>query len=185
MFIFSLDILNFVNAIWWFMVINSCNNVAPLTNLCLGRAINHKAVSFVTMEKKINCSWNIKTHYLHFKHFIITITALPRHKFVKGATLLQLLITINHQIAYWIHTFFCISKSFINQSWTFSGNVIENQMETTEGRAFLNMVFLTTMLTTADVNIHASNRQIWYRHPNKEIPKWGRKWRNSKCPERK
>ena len=24
------------------------------------------------------------------------------------------------------------------------------------------------MLTTADVNIHASNRQIWYRHPNKE-----------------
>ena len=30
------------------------------------------------------------------------------------------------------------------------------------------MVFLTTMLTTADVNIHASNRQIWYRHPNSE-----------------
>ena len=27
--------------------------------------------------------------------------------------------------------------------------------ETTEGRAFLNMVFLTTMLTTADVIIHA------------------------------
>ena len=27
--------------------------------------------------------------------------------------------------------------------------------ETTEGGAFLNMVFLTTMLTTADVNIHA------------------------------
>ena len=26
------------------------------------------------------------------------------------------------------------------------------------------MVFLTT----ADVNIHASNRQIWYRHPNSE-----------------
>jgi hypothetical protein len=24
------------------------------------------------------------------------------------------------------------------------------------------------MFTTADVNIHASNRQIWYRHPNKE-----------------
>jgi hypothetical protein len=37
-----------------------------------------------------------------------------------------------------------------------------------EGGAFLNMVFLTTMLTTADVNIHASNRQIWYRHPNSE-----------------
>ena len=35
-------------------------------------------------------------------------------------------------------------------------------------RAFLNMVFLTTMFTTADVNIHASNPQIWYRHPNKE-----------------
>ena len=30
--------------------------------------------------------------------------------------------------------------------------------ETTEGRAFLNMVFLTTRL----------NRQIWYRHPNSE-----------------
>jgi hypothetical protein len=27
--------------------------------------------------------------------------------------------------------------------------------DTTEGGAFLNMVFLTTMLTTADVNIHA------------------------------
>ena len=37
-----------------------------------------------------------------------------------------------------------------------------------EGGAFLNMVFLTTMLTTADVNIHASNRQIWYQHPNSE-----------------
>ena len=24
------------------------------------------------------------------------------------------------------------------------------------------------MFTTADVNIHASNRQIWYRHPNKD-----------------
>ena len=30
------------------------------------------------------------------------------------------------------------------------------------------MVFLTTRLLTADVNIHASNRQIWYRHPNSE-----------------
>jgi hypothetical protein len=30
-----------------------------------------------------------------------------------------------------------------------------------EGGAFLNMVFLTT-------RIHASNRQIWYRHPNSE-----------------
>ena len=27
--------------------------------------------------------------------------------------------------------------------------------ETTEGGAFLNMVFFTTMFTTADVNIHA------------------------------
>ena len=33
------------------------------------------------------------------------------------------------------------------------------------------MVFLTTMLTTADVNIHATNCQIWYRHPNKENTK--------------
>jgi hypothetical protein len=32
----------------------------------------------------------------------------------------------------------------------------------------VNMVFLTTRLLTADVNIHASNRQIWYRHPNSE-----------------
>jgi hypothetical protein len=39
--------------------------------------------------------------------------------------------------------------------------------ETTEGGAFLNMVFLTTR-RDADVNIHASNRQIWYRHPNSE-----------------
>jgi hypothetical protein len=37
-----------------------------------------------------------------------------------------------------------------------------------EGGAFLNMVFLTTRLLTANVNIHASNRQIWYRHPNSE-----------------
>jgi hypothetical protein len=39
-----------------------------------------------------------------------------------------------------------------------------------EGGAFLNMVFFTTrQFTTADVNgIHASNRQIWYRHPNSE-----------------
>ena len=36
--------------------------------------------------------------------------------------------------------------------------------ETTEGGAFLNMV----LFTTADVNIHASNRQICYRHPNSE-----------------
>jgi hypothetical protein len=27
---------------------------------------------------------------------------------------------------------------------------------------------LHVMFTTADVNIHASNRQIWYRHPNSE-----------------
>jgi hypothetical protein len=44
------------------------------------------------------------------------VVALPRHKFVTGATLLQLII------------------------WYF--------------------------LLHADVNIHASNRQIWYRHPN-------------------
>ena len=38
-------------------------------------------------------------------------------------------------------------------------------LETTEGGAFLNMVFFTTMFTTADVSL---NRQIWYRHPNSE-----------------
>jgi hypothetical protein len=39
------------------------------------------------------------------------------------------------------------------------------------GGAFLNMIFLITKLTTVDVNIHALNRQIWYRHPNKENTK--------------
>jgi hypothetical protein len=53
-----------------------------------------------------------------------------------------------------------------------SNNLVQiYRSETTESRAFLNMVFLTTMLTTADVNIHVSNRQIWYRHPNKENTK--------------
>ena len=41
------------------------------------------------------------------------------------------------------------------------------QLKTPEGGAFLCVVFLT-MLTTVDVNIHASNCQIWYRHPNEE-----------------
>jgi hypothetical protein len=48
------------------------------------------------------------------------VVALPRHKFVTGATLLQLDLD--------------------------------------------NMYFLLH----ADVNIHASNCQIWYRHPNSE-----------------
>ena len=43
----------------------SCNNVAPVTNLCLGRATTRSH------------SWNVKTHYLRFKHFIITITDDP------------------------------------------------------------------------------------------------------------
>ena len=30
------------------------------------------------------------------------------------------------------------------------------------------MVFLTTMLTTADREHSRLNRQIWYRHPNRE-----------------
>ena len=51
----------------------------------------------------------------------------------------------------------------IDRSFLITGNY--------EGGAFLNMVFLTMMLTTVDVNIHASNRQIWYRHPNKENTK--------------
>ena len=55
----------------------SCNNVAPVTNLCLGRATTFNAVPFVTMEQKKSCSWNIKTHYLRFKHFIIAITDDP------------------------------------------------------------------------------------------------------------
>jgi hypothetical protein len=52
----------------------SCNNVAPVTNLCRQ---SYNAVPFVTMEQKKSCSWNIKTHYLRFKHFIITITDDP------------------------------------------------------------------------------------------------------------
>ena len=55
-------------------IYTSCNNVAPVTNLCLGRAtmrIRHNGA------KKKSCSWNIKTHYLRFKHFIITITDDP------------------------------------------------------------------------------------------------------------
>jgi hypothetical protein len=49
----------------------SCNNVAPVTNLCLSRATTRSHSS--QWSKKKSCSWNIKTHYLHFKHFIITI----------------------------------------------------------------------------------------------------------------
>ena len=38
---------------------------------------SYNAVPFVTMKQKKSCSWNIKTHYLRFKHFIITITDDP------------------------------------------------------------------------------------------------------------
>jgi hypothetical protein len=31
----------------------------------------------VSMEQKKSCSWNIKTHYLRFKHFFVTITDEP------------------------------------------------------------------------------------------------------------
>ena len=54
----------------------SCNNVAPVTNLCLGRATT-RSHSSQLMEQKKSCCWNIKTHYLRFKHFIITITDDP------------------------------------------------------------------------------------------------------------
>ena len=53
----------------------SCNNVAPVTNLCLGRATTRSHSS--QWSKKKSCSWNIKIHYLRFKHFIITITDDP------------------------------------------------------------------------------------------------------------
>jgi hypothetical protein len=53
----------------------SCNNVAPVKILVSRQSYN--AVPFVTMEQKKSCSWNIKTHYLRFKHFIITITDDP------------------------------------------------------------------------------------------------------------
>jgi hypothetical protein len=42
-----------------------------LTNLFLYIAVT------MPMEQKKCCSWNIKTHYLRFKHFIITITDDP------------------------------------------------------------------------------------------------------------
>jgi hypothetical protein len=44
---------------------------------------SYKAVPSVTMKQTINCSWNIKTHYLRFKHFIIAIT-LAKTKFVSS-----------------------------------------------------------------------------------------------------
>ena len=55
--------------------ISSCNNVAPVTNLCLGRVTTRSHSS--QWSKKKSWSWNIKTHYLRFKHFIITITDDP------------------------------------------------------------------------------------------------------------
>ena len=51
--------------------ISSCNNVKLVSRQ------SYNAVPFVTMEQKKSCSWNIKTHYLRFKHFIITITDDP------------------------------------------------------------------------------------------------------------
>jgi hypothetical protein len=50
-----------------------CNRKA--SNLCLGRATTRSHSS--QWSKKKSCSWNIKTHYLRFKHFIITITDDP------------------------------------------------------------------------------------------------------------
>jgi hypothetical protein len=38
-------------------------------------------------------------------------------------------------------------------------------------RSFSKYGISYCMFTTADVNIHASNLQIWYRHPNKENTK--------------
>jgi hypothetical protein len=60
---------------YFFRLEGSCNNVAPVKKLVSRQSYN--AVPFVTMEQKKSCSWNIKTHYLRFKHFIITITDDP------------------------------------------------------------------------------------------------------------
>jgi hypothetical protein len=38
-------------------------------------------------------------------------------------------------------------------------------------RSFFRYGISCYMFTTADLSIHASNRQIWYRHPNKENTK--------------
>jgi hypothetical protein len=62
-------------------VIGSCNNVAPVKKRVSRQSYN--AVPFVTMEQKKSCSWNIKTHYLRFKHFIITITTGSRRSMNK------------------------------------------------------------------------------------------------------
>ena len=56
-------------------LITSCNNVAPVTNLYFGRATTRSHSS--QWSKKRVAVENIKTHYLRFKHFIITITADP------------------------------------------------------------------------------------------------------------
>jgi hypothetical protein len=40
----------------------------------LGIQIFTNKFKWLEIKEQINCSWNIKTHYLHFKHFIITIT---------------------------------------------------------------------------------------------------------------
>ena len=52
----------------------SCNNVAPVTNLFLGRATT---LSHSSQWNKKKVAVETKTHYLQFKHFIITITDDP------------------------------------------------------------------------------------------------------------
>jgi hypothetical protein len=44
---------------------------------------SYNVVPFVTMEQKKSWSWNIKTHYLRFKHFIITINGFLVSFFLK------------------------------------------------------------------------------------------------------
>ena len=57
---------------WWCIV--SCNNVAPVTNFVSAELqrgpIRHN-------EAKIKLQLKQKSHYLRFKHFIITITDDP------------------------------------------------------------------------------------------------------------
>ena len=59
--------------LWYYN--HSCNNVAPVTNLCLGRATTRSHLS--QWSKKKVAVETLKTHYLRFKHFIITITDDP------------------------------------------------------------------------------------------------------------
>jgi hypothetical protein len=61
--------------ILFYVALNTINLTLTLYKYIPKKSYN--AVPLVTMEQKKSCSWNIKTRYLRFKHFIITITDDP------------------------------------------------------------------------------------------------------------